>query len=686
MFKNKIQTEAFNTIRQFNQYRPEIINSYKIKEDGLSRPPYLVQLLNLKISYASIFQDHIWDFNKENPNVPPDVKGSKLKVDFNKYKIIPEPILIEIKCLTLFILITPEVFFNNRKKVRKKTTKTLATNTVLSHIKSGLRFLDRLFNILKEDLGKEHVENSYGSLTQITEYDYRNTASKYTNKYNDDLRQFLSYLQNPHTSEYIIGDSLPPFDPDQFEWKNTYQKKVSNNVIPNSIFEKLVRTASLLVHDFLATLEEEVLDNTVKKYSSQKDSNYCKNAGVTEKTFKIYRAFRLLNSGYSEVFVARNYGIPTELRNSKGKFNFKDMSSFISKNRSRDFHLAKIFKHLSLVGNAARYLLGQYTGMRPSELSILRLDNCLVEEQGIVLLQGHVFKGTDNLLGGLFDDKWAVIPIMQDAIKALEIISTITQRKLIFSSINTLKENQAESSSPSASISYHIKVFIKFVAPNDNLEFNNYMMRHTLAYQLYRLEAGLPLISFQLKHLVNTVDKFLSRGATSDITMGYGGIADCLVESQAGQKLRKQSEIEVIKATADPDGNYLGGKAKEHKERLQNVFKGYMASGYSKEEIFEAMAEQGLGVINVGLGYCYGSDHNDKELPCIGSLRCNPIRCSNAIVSEANAPYWREVYSTNLANLSNSLHQDNFEQIKEVVNEAKSVLELLGHKVDDDEQ
>jgi hypothetical protein len=207
------------------------------------------------------------------------------------------------------------------------------------------------------------------------------------------------------------------------------------------------------------------------------------------------------------------------------------------------------------------------------------------------------------------------------------------------------------------------------------------MMRHTLAYQLYRLESGLPLISFQLKHLVNTVDKFLSRGSTSDVTMGYGGIADSLVESQTAQKLRKQSEIEVIKATADPDGNYLGGKADEHKERLKTAFRGYMASGYSKEEIFEAMAEQGLGVINVGLGYCYGSDSNNESLPCIGSLRCNPNRCSNAIVSEANAPYWREIYSTNLANLNNPSFADNREQIKEVINEAKGVLTLLGHGV-----
>ena len=50
-------------------------------------------------------------------------------------------------------------------------------------------------------------------------------------------------------------------------------------------------------------------------------------------------------------------------------------------------------------------------------------------------------------------------------------------------------------------------------------------------------------------------------------------------------------------------------------------------------------------------------------------------------MSKANAPHWREVYLTNLANLSNPTYQDNIEQIKEVIKEAKNVLELLGEGV-----
>ena len=675
---------VLNTIADLKKYKLDLSNAEHKKVATNESTTYLTKLLSLPASISSVFSDTEWDFNSENPNVSANIRGSKLKINFKKYKSIPEEVIIEIKCLLLSILLTPEVFINNRKKAKKKSTTRLATSTVLAHVKSGLRFLDTLFTVLEVKLGKEHIEKIYLSLTQIQTIDYKETAKVHTNTYNDDLKQFFSYIQNPYTSEHIFGENISAFDPDQFSWKERYEKKISSQVMPNWAFEKLIRTASLLVHDFLKTMEEEVLDSYVSRYESQSETQYCSKAGITKDTFELYRAHRLLSANYSEVYIESKYGIPEELINSKNKYNLKDMTAFVNKGKDKKISLTNINNQTAIISYAAKYLIGQYTGMRPSELSVIDLNTCLIEENGIKLLRSHVFKGKGTFSKGLFDDKWVAIPIIEDAIRALKILSSITQRSLMFSSVHTKKTNEKEIQQTSVMISHQLRIFIKFALPDNNLEFSNYMMRHTLAYQLYRLEAGLPLISFQLKHLVNTVDKFLSRGSTSDVTMGYGGIADILVESQTAQSLRKQSEIEVIKATADPDGNYLGGKANEHKERLKLAFKGYMASGYSKEEIFEAMAEQGLGVINVGLGYCYGSESTNDSLPCIGSLKCNPIRCSNAIVSEANAPYWREVYSTNLANLNNPSFADNKEQIKEVINEAKGVLALLGHGVPDE--
>jgi len=49
------------------------------------------------------------------------------------------------------------------------------------------------------------------------------------------------------------------------------------------------------------------------------------------------------------------------------------------------------------------------------------------------------------------------------------------------------------------------------------------------------------------------------------------------------------------------------------------------------------MAQQGMAVINVGTGMCYGGrvEEFDQSLPCIGSLRCNPNRCHQAVITRA---------------------------------------------------
>ena len=133
----------------------------------------------------------------------------------------------------------------------------------------------------------------------------------------------------------------------------------------------------------------------------------------------------------------------------------------------------------------------------------------------------------------------------------------------------------------------------------------------------------------------------------------------------------------------DPDGVYAGPKAAAHKQRIQKVFQGYVEAGYSKEEVFDAMAEQGMAVINVGTGFCFGGTEDyDESLPCIGTLRCNPNRCNNAIVGKANAPKWREIYISNKALLGKEGYEDRESQLIETIEEARGVLIYLGEDVD----
>lgn len=149
------------------------------------------------------------------------------------------------------------------------------------------------------------------------------------------------------------------------------------------------------------------------------------------------------------------------------------------------------------------------------------------------------------------------------------------------------------------------------------------------------------------------------------------------------KSFRRAAELEAIKTAHNPNGIYYGGRADEHKKGLIKTFQGYMAEGYTEEEVYEAMVDQGVAVVYVGQGLCYGGkEENDSSLPCIGSLRCNPARCKQAVVTSKHAPKWREVYVLNKANLNKPEYSHNREQIIAAMNEAKMVLESIEEKVE----
>lgn len=240
-------------------------------------------------------------------------------------------------------------------------------------------------------------------------------------------------------------------------------------------------------------------------------------------------------------------------------------------------------------------------------------------------------------------------------------------------------------------ISYQMNMLIRRLLGENTvneINLNPYMLRHTLTYQLFKAEVGLPLISFQLKHFVDSISKYTSLGATSSVTLGYGDIGEMLSKEGRrkgdNQSFRRAAELEAIKTAHNPNGIYYGGKANEHKNNLIKIFQGYMAEGYTEEELYEAMVDQGLAIVSMGQGFCYGgrNDEYDSSLPCIGSLRCNPARCKQAVVTSRHAPKWREVYILNKANLHKPEYSHNYPQILAAMNEAKMVLENLGEKVE----
>lgn len=464
--------------------------------------------------------------------------------------------------------------------------------------------------------------------------------------------------------------------------------------MPDLVFETLSKMASFIIVDFLSAIgaREKISDvSSLERFNMSDYLSWANQEQVTHEILHGYIAIRLGTKGYSPSFVT-NIVEPYDWMLNKDS-NVMGAQTLRKILKGRGYEINNLREYFNLVAYACTYLVGQYTGMRPSELSEIRVQDCscLVQSDGVWLIESTVKKHKDEISTGLFDDRWVAIPIVKDAILAASYISKIKVSPYLLSNADTVKPDSSPQSMASNGITHQMNSFIGQLlgkSIENELKFNPYMLRHTLTYQLFKGEVGLPLISFQLKHFVESISKYTSTGSTSTVTLGYGDIGEMLSKdgNRKGDKksLRRAAELEAIKTAHNPNGTYYGGKANEHKKGLIKTFSGYMAEGYTEEEVYEAMVDQGVAIVHMGQGLCYGSraEEYDSSLPCIGSLRCNPARCKQAVVTIKHAPKWREVYTLNKANLNKPEYSHNREQILAAMNEAKMVLENLGEEVE----
>lgn len=169
--------------------------------------------------------------------------------------------------------------------------------------------------------------------------------------------------------------------------------------------------------------------------------------------------------------------------------------------------------------------------MRPSEFVEIRVDKPLTSSFDIPCICSTVHKHRSTSRR-LFDDLWVAIPAVEDAMAALAVLTRIRNNPFVYSKSETLKFSQ-EPKTLKKGVCTVIKSYFSEILTDDELksiDFFPYMMRHTLAYQMYKVELGLPFISHQLKHfgnLVQSVGAASNKGFSSD-TMCYGDIGDML--------------------------------------------------------------------------------------------------------------------------------------------------------------
>ncbi|MGM8871290.1 site-specific integrase [Psychrobacter sp. 2Y5] len=657
---------------------------------------YMTSLMDKPVSKLSKFSDCVWNFNKDYPNAARNVQGAKLRINFSKYTAIPVFVLTEIKIIFELALLNNSIFKVQKKEGKGRSKKTLKANSLITSFERGLTFINEIFKQASHELGYEFVQEKIQTFSDITPELYSRAAENYDRVKDVALDKFFTYLRSPASVKYVFEKPIAYVELNSLKWKKraNIDKEKKDQVLPDLVFESLSKMASFIIVDFLSAIgaSAKISDsNSLERFDTSNHLSWANQERVTHEILNAYIAIRLGTKGYSASFVTNMVESYNWMLNKDS--NVMGGLTLRKALKKRGYKLDNLREYFNLVTYACTYLVGQYTGMRPSELSEVRVQNCscLVQSDGVWLIESTVKKHKDEVSTGLFDDKWVAIPIVKDAILAASYISKIKVSPYLVSNVDTVKPGSSPQSMDSKGIAHQMNNFIsQLLGKNvaNEIKFNPYMLRHTLTYQLFRAEVGLPLISFQLKHFVDSVYNYTSTGSTSLVTLGYGDIGDMLSKdgNRKGDKksLRRAAELEAIKTAHNPNGIYYGGKAKEHKKGLTKTFNGYMAEGYTEDEVYEAMVDQGVAVVYMGQGLCYGNrqEEYDSSLPCIGSLRCNPARCKQAVVTIKHAPKWREVYTLNKANLNKPEYSQNRDQILAAMNEAKMVLESLGEEVE----
>lgn len=675
------------TIEHKNEYR---------KDEYTYNIEYMTSLMDKPVSKLSKFSDDSWNFNNDYPNAARNVQGAKLRISFSKYTEIPLFVLIEMKVIFELALLNNSIFKLQNKEGQNRTKKVLKANSLIATFESGLAFINEVFKQASHELGFEFIHEKIRSISDITPDLYHKAAQSYDRVKGVELDNFFKYLRSPASVKYVFEKPIAYVELNSLKWKklantNTLKKE---QVLPDLVFESLSKMASFIIVDFLSAIgaSAKISDsNSFERFDTSNHLSWAKKEKITHEILNAYIAMRLGTKGYSASFIT-NMVEPYNWMLNK---NSNVMGGLTLRNalKKRGYKLNNLREYFNLVAYACTYLVGQYTGMRPSELSEVRVQDCscLVQSDGVWLIESTVKKHKDEISTGLFDDRWVAIPIVQDAILAASYISKIKVSPYLVSNVDTVKPSSSSQPMNSKGITHQMNNFISQLlgeSIENELKFNPYMLRHTLTYQLFKAEVGLPLISFQLKHFVESISKYTSTGSTSTVTLGYGDIGELL--SRDGNRkgdnksLRRAAELEAIKTAHNPNGIYYGGKANEHKKGLIKTFNGYIAEGYTEDEIYEAMVDQGVAMVYMGQGLCYGgrAEEYDSSLPCIGSLRCNPVRCKQAVVTIKHAPKWREVYTLNKVNLNKTEYSHNREQILAAMSEAKMVLENLGEEVE----
>lgn len=329
-------------------------------------------------------------------------------------------------------------------------------------------------------------------------------------------------------------------------------------------------------------------------------------------------------------------------------FGMKDRTQgedYLNVNRKWARRFAKAFgvgtkdfrKYLLHVQSAALVLLYLYTGMRYSEAASLHI--------GCARKNGRVWELFSTLIKNqptnapIDYDRWVAIPLLVDAVTALETLQPFHQSDWLLASI----DSQTEDSGPMAGGSINAKL-CQFLAAVDtqgvfkDWRLHGHQFRHGLVAQLAAIKTRLPYISMQLKHLTYAEQQLMD-DAPADITTAYGNLSQNLLASLTGQAALNEARYRMALDLYGEGKRFAGGGADKHIAKTEAFFQGAGLVGDERKEFIRKRALRDIPILVTGFGICSNNLADVERLKnnppqCYGDLQCNPMDCENAIVPE----------------------------------------------------
>lgn len=574
---------------------------------------------DLMVSKQSRVHDLIWDFSEDLVNRPRSIGHGRLRVNWEKWAF-SKPLRHELQ--RIFAL------YHKAPSTLSKKSNGVKPQTLVAYIHSSLNFLrDAVQSFASADLCE--------SLEQITLIDFREAAKIHPSS-NPAIKRGLFILFHPFAAEVLDkrinitqGDiwALPISKPRQKDQKQIIREIEGPALFDDDLFALLSDEATGRVQGFMRLLGSNPEEKT--------NCQYAVPSCITEipkfsQALEIYEQMRRSAKGLPHNGRASGYSIRTRLR--------------------KIVRPELLHKYLVEVNLAAQCVIGLYVGPRFSELASFRV-GCLEERDGIWCMVGRVYKSKRDK--NFTDDAWVAIPAVRDAVRVLERLECLKNNKFLFSSLDTAGgkchgqrrlRNCGEPYAPNA-FAAAMSRFIDTVDTQGRYagwKFNSHQFKHSLTRQLVKAKVGLPYISFHLKHLFNRISTL-----PSEVTLGYGNAGKTYQSDMAGYQIQEVKR-DLARKMYDPDSPVHGGAAPDFDARRKSYFKGATDSGLTKDQVIDELASLGdSSFVNVGLGYCSGRKDDPvtgAKPPCIGSLRCNPSRCANAIITkEAHGSAWKRI-------------------------------------------